>query len=152
VIQKTINEFKGLPDRLEHVTDINGVAFYSDSKATNVDAAVRAVEGLDRPLVLIAGGRHKGSDYSALVNAARGKVKSAVFLGEAKELLAESFNGVLPFAIAEDMEEAVSISFEGAKSGDAVLLAPACSSFDMFSDYSHRGRVFRKAVERLARG
>jgi UDP-N-acetylmuramoylalanine--D-glutamate ligase len=148
-IQKTVDEFRGLPNRLECVAEIDGVVFYNDSKATNVDAAVRAITSFKRPLILLAGGRHKGADYGPLVSAARGRVKKAIFLGEAKDLLASSFKGAIPFFMAKDMDEAVSISFSIAKSGDAVLLAPACSSFDMFSDYSERGRVFKAAVERL---
>ena len=152
MIQKTINQFKGLPHRLEYVGEVNGVLFYNDSKATNVDAAVRAVTSFDRPLILIAGGRHKGADYAPLVTAGRGSVKGAVFLGEAKGLLAESFRDELPFSTAENMEEAVFRAFSMARNGDAVLLAPACSSFDMFSDYPHRGRVFSEAVEGLING
>ena len=152
MIQKTINQFKGLPHRLEYVCEVNGVLFYNDSKATNVDAAVRAVTSFDRSLILIAGGRHKGADYAPLITASRGRVKGAVFLGEAKGLLAESFRGEIPFSLAEKMEEAVFRAFSMARKGDAVLLAPACSSFDMFSDYPHRGRVFREAVEGLIHG
>ena len=152
VIQKSIDEFKGLPNRLEQVAEHEDVAFYNDSKATNVDAAVRAVMSFKRPIILIAGGRHKGADYVALAKAANGKVRKAVFLGEAKDLLAESFEGIVPFLMAENMEEAVAMSFESAENGDAVLLAPACSSFDMFTDYSHRGREFRTAVLRVIRG
>jgi len=152
VIERSIAEFRGLPHRLEQVAELGGVVFYNDSKATNVESAVRAVTSFDRPLILIAGGRHKGADYAPLVRAAEGRVKRAIFLGEAKDLLSTSFEGVLPFSMAKSMEEAVSMSFSWARSGDAVLLAPACSSFDMFSDYSHRGNVFREAVERLASG
>jgi len=151
-IQKTADEFRGLPNRLELVGEIDGVAFYNDSKATNVDAAVRAVTTFRRPLILIAGGRHKGADYSPLISASRGRVKKAIFLGEAKDLLASSFEGAVPFITVKDMDEAVSMSFSIAESGDAVLLAPACSSFDMFSDYSERGRVYKAAVERLIHG
>ena len=152
MIQKTINQFKGLPHRIEYVGEVKSVVFYNDSKATNVDAAVRAVTSFDRPLILIAGGRHKGADYAPLVTAGRGRVKGAVFLGEAKGLLAESFRDEIPFALAENMEGAVLKAFSMAREGDAVLLAPACSSFDMFSDYPHRGRVFREAVEGLIHG
>jgi UDP-N-acetylmuramoylalanine--D-glutamate ligase len=148
-IQKTIDEFKGLPNRLERVGETDGVLFYNDSKATNVDAAVRAVVSFDRPLILIAGGRHKGADYAPLVRVSKGRVKKAVFMGEAKGLLAASFENSVPFTMAEDMEKAVAISFSEAERGDVVLLAPACSSFDMYRDYSHRGGVFRAAVERL---
>ena len=152
VIQQTINELKGLPNRLELVATLAGVEFYNDSKATNVDAAVKAVTSFDRPLILIAGGRHKGADYTRLVRAAEGRVKRAVFLGESRELLARSFEGVVPFSMAEDLDNAVSEAFSQAEKGDVVLLAPACSSFDMFSDYAHRGKVFRSAVERLKSG
>ncbi len=152
VIQKTIDSFEGLPNRLEVVGEIDGVQFYNDSKATNVDAAVKAVRSFDRSLVLIAGGRDKGADYGPLADASRGKVSGGVFLGEARELLAKSFDKTIPYAMARDMEEAVSKAFSMAQRGDVVLLAPACSSFDMFSDYSHRGRVFRSAVEKIAHG
>ncbi len=150
VIQQTIGDFKGLPNRLEHVAKFAGVEFYNDSKATNVDAAVRAIESFDRPLILIAGGRHKGAGYAGLVKAAKVGVRTAIFLGESRELLASSFEGVVPFLMAKDMDEAVSIAFSQADRGDVVLLAPACSSFDMFSDYAHRGMVFKSAVERLS--
>ncbi len=145
-IQGAIDSFKGLPHRLELVAEADGIAFYNDSKATNVDAAVRAVMSLDRPLVLIAGGRHKGADYGALVKAARGRVKEAVFLGEARSLLAEAFEGVLPVCLAGTLEEAVFESASRAEPGNAVLFSPACSSFDMFQDYEHRGRTFIDAV------
>lgn len=149
MIQENINGITGLPHRLEYVREINGVSFFNDSKATNVDAAVRAVSSFSTPVILIAGGRHKGGDYSPLVRASEKKVKKAIFLGEARELLSASFKGTIPFSIAEDMEQAVSMAFTAASSGDAVLLAPACSSFDMFSDYGHRGDAFKSTVERL---
>jgi UDP-N-acetylmuramoylalanine--D-glutamate ligase len=152
VIQKTIGEVRGLANRLEWVAEQGGVAFYNDSKGTNVDAAVKAITSFERPMVLIAGGRHKGADYTPLVKAAEGRVRSAVFFGEAKELLAKAFERTVPYSICENMEEAVSRAFSQTLGGDVVLLSPACSSFDMFTDYSHRGRVFREAVERLIRG
>ncbi len=152
VIQAAIEGFKGLPHRLEKVGEFDKVLFYNDSKATNVDAAVKAVQSLDRCLILIAGGRDKGADYGPLVRASKGRVRGCVFLGEARELLAKSFDGVIPYSMAGDMEEAVSRAFSIARPEDVVLLAPACSSFDMFSDYSHRGRVFRRAVEKLVHG
>jgi len=152
VIQVAIEQFQGLPNRLEHVGTIRGVDFYNDSKATNVDAALRSVTTFDRPILLIAGGRHKGADYSPLVRASKGKVRKGIFLGEAKHLLAESFDGVIPFTLAEDMRDALFQAFSYAEPNDVVLLAPACSSFDMFMDYAHRGRVFREEVERLDHG
>ncbi len=152
IIQGTIEKFQGLPHRLEYVGTLRGVDFYNDSKATNVDAALRSVATFDRPLILIAGGRHKGADYMPLVKAATGRVRKAIFLGEAKRILADAFRGTIPFALAEDMRDAVSQSFSSSEPKDVVLLAPACSSFDMFSDYTHRGRVFREEVERLGHG
>ena len=152
VIQETIDRFQGLPDRLEHVATIKGVRFYNDSKATNVDAAARSVASFDGPLILVAGGRHKGADYSPLVQVAKERVKRAIFLGEARGLLAKSFEKTIPFDLTEDMRDAVVQAFAFSEPNDVVLLAPACSSFDMFTDYAHRGRVFREEVERLAHG
>jgi UDP-N-acetylmuramoylalanine--D-glutamate ligase len=152
IIQGSIEQFQGLPNRLEHVGALRGVDFYNDSKATNVDAALRSVTTFDRPIILIAGGRHKGADYLPLVKAATGRVRKAIFLGEAKRILADAFKGTIPFALAEDMRDAVSQSFSSSEPKDVVLLAPACSSFDMFSDYAHRGKVFREEVERLGHG
>ncbi len=157
-IQKTIDTFKGLQNRLEHVSTNRflphqkDVRFYNDSKATNVDAAVRAVQSFDKPLVLIAGGRHKGSDYQPLVHASRDNVKGAVFMGEAANLLAEAFEGEIPYSLAITMQEAVRKAFLMAETGDVVLLAPACSSFDMFENYDHRGRVFKAAVMEVLDG
>ena len=149
IIQASINQFHGLPHRLEWVGRYRGVDFYDDSKATNVDAAVKAVKGFDRPIVLIAGGRHKGADYLPLVKAAKDRVKKAIFLGEAKHLMGTSFKDIIPFAMADNMQEAVHQAFSSAEPKDVVLLAPACSSFDMFSDYAHRGDVFKAIVRRL---
>jgi len=151
-IQDTINSFQGLPHRTELVGSINGVDFFNDSKATNVDSASRSISSFDRPVILIAGGRHKGGDYSPLVTAAKRKIKKVVLLGEARDLIAESFKGIIPFTLAENMEDAVSQAFSSAEPKDVVLLAPACSSFDMFVDYADRGRVFTELVERLNNG
>ena len=140
----SIKDYKGLPHRIELVNSIGGIDFYDDSKATNVDAAVKSVESFDKPMILIAGGRHKGSDYSPLVRAAKGKVKKAILMGEARYLIAGSFEGVIPFDLADSMGEAVSKAYRSAEANDVILLAPACSSFDMFSDYGHRGRAFRE--------
>ena len=152
VIQETIEQFRGLPHRLEWVHRIRDIDFYDDSKATNVDAAVRSVESFSRPVILIAGGRHKGGDYAPLVAASRGKVRNAIFLGESRDLLARAFEKAISYQLASDMGNAVSLAFASARPKDVVLLAPACSSFDMFSDYAHRGRVFSDAVKRLENG
>jgi len=151
-IQEGINGFKGLPHRIELVDTVRGVAFYDDSKATNIDSAVRSITSFSRPVVLIAGGRHKGSDYLPLVSAAEGRVRKAVFMGESSALLAEAFNGKIPWSKARSIDEAVSMAYKWAQEGDVVLLAPACSSFDMFRDYEHRGMAFQEAVRRIRGG
>ena len=148
-IQEVIVDFKGLPHRLEHVAEIKGIDFYDDSKATNVDAAVKSLEVFDRPVVLIAGGIHKGGDYDPLVKASLSRVKKGVFIGEARFMLGDAFGKDIPFDFAEDMEDAVKKAYSAAAEGDVILLAPACSSFDMFTDYGHRGRVFKERVEDL---
>jgi len=151
-IQEVIDHVAGLPHRLELVDEIKGVAFYNDSKATNIDAAIKSIASFARPIILIAGGRHKGSDYHPLMEAAMNKVKGAVFLGEARDLLAEAWTDVIPWTKATDMQDAVALAYNQAAKGDVVLLAPACSSFDMFKDFQHRGAVFREAVKRLKNG
>lgn len=151
-IQEVILDFKGLPHRVEYVAKIEGVDFYDDSKATNVDAAVKSLEVFDRPVILIAGGIHKGGDYSPLVEASRSRVKKGVFIGEARSMLGDAFGNDISFEFAEDMGDAVNRAFSSAVKDDVVLLAPACSSFDMFTDYIHRGRVFKEKVENLIDG
>lgn len=152
VIQHTMDHVEGLPHRLEFSGRLREVDFYDDSKATNVDAAIRSIVSFDRPVVLIAGGRHKGGDYAPLVRVSKGRVKKAFLMGESKRLMAEAFEDKIPYATADDMEDAVAKAFSVAKPNDVVLLAPACSSFDMFTDYAHRGRAFKEAVERLQHG
>jgi len=151
-IQEAIDRFRGLPHRTELVDTIKGIAFYNDSKATNIDAAVKSITSFARPVILIAGGRHKGSDYLPLVEAASDRVKGAVFLGEASCLLAEAFGRTISWSKATSMIDAVSLAFDQAREGDVVLLAPACSSFDMFRDFEHRGTMFREGVRRLRDG
>lgn len=151
-IQGGIDGFKGLSHRIELIDTLRGVSFYDDSKATNIDAAIKSITSFSRPVVLIAGGRHKGSDYLPLVNAAEGRVKAAVFMGESSALLAEAFDGKIPWSRAGSMDDAVSIAYDRAQDGDVVLLAPACSSFDMFRDYEQRGMAFQEAVRRIRDG
>jgi UDP-N-acetylmuramoylalanine--D-glutamate ligase len=152
VIQHTLEQVQGLPHRLEFAGRIRGVDFYDDSKATNVDAAVRSIASFDRPIILIAGGRHKGGDYAPLMKVAKKRVKKAFLMGESKQIMAEAFEDHVPYATADSKDDAVTKAFSVAKPHDVVLLAPACSSFDMFTDYGHRGRMFKKAVEGLQHG
>ena len=151
-IQEVIDHFQGLPHRMERVDDIGGITFYDDSKATNIDAAIKSITSFSNPVVLIAGGRDKGSDYHRFVEAVSEKVKRAIFLGEASNLLSEAFGDKISWNMANSMIDAVSLAFNQAQKGDVVLLAPACASFDMFKDFEHRGEVFKEAVRRLKIG
>jgi UDP-N-acetylmuramoylalanine--D-glutamate ligase len=151
--RRALLEFRGLAHRMELIAEADGVAYYDDSKGTNVGATVAALDGFPRPVVLIAGGRDKGGDYGPLV-AALGKVgRGAVLIGEAAERIAAALAPVLPpgrVARAATMPEAVAAAAAMAGAGDAVVLSPACSSFDMFRDYAHRAEVFRAAVRSVA--
>jgi UDP-N-acetylmuramoylalanine--D-glutamate ligase len=143
--------FTGLDHRTVLAGEIDGVRYYDDSKGTNVGAAVAALRGLAEPrAVLIAGGRDKLGAYGPLVDALRDRGRALVLLGEAADRIESAARGILPIHRAATMREAVSTARELARSGDAVLLSPACSSFDMFRDYKERGDVFTRAVRDLA--
>lgn len=151
VVREVLASFAPLPHRTEHVADVEGVAYYDDSKGTNVGASVTALLGLDEPrAVLIAGGRDKGGSYGPLVDALVARGRGAVLIGEAAELLERALGEKVPHRRAATMAEAVRIAKELAQPGDAVLLSPACSSFDMFRDYKHRGDEFVQAVRALS--
>jgi UDP-N-acetylmuramoylalanine--D-glutamate ligase len=139
-------EFKGIEHRLEFVTEINNVKFVNDSKATTVDSTIWALKIIDKPIVLIAGGKDKGVDYNLVLNLAREKVKDVVLIGEAKKKIESVFKGFLPVDEADSLDEAVIKAYQKAKPGDCVLLSPMCSSFDMFSSFEERGNCFKKAV------
>jgi UDP-N-acetylmuramoylalanine--D-glutamate ligase len=149
---KVLASFQGLPHRLEWVSNLRGIDFFDDSKATNVGAVVRSLEHFDRPVVLIAGGRDKGGDYHPLFPLLRRKVKQVILLGESREIMAAAFAGQAPVQTATDMAQAVTMAFAAAVPDDVVLLSPACSSFDMFRDYAERGKVFQQAVRSLDHG
>jgi len=144
-------QFKGIEHRLEEVVEISQVKFINDSKATTADSAIWAINSISTPIILIAGGRHKGINYQVIAGAAKNKVKQAVLIGEAKERIAADLKGVFPFQMADSLEEAVNKAYVSAKEGDSVLFSPMCSSFDMFKDYEERGRVFKKIVRELER-
>jgi len=150
-IRKSLATFLPLPHRLALVAEVNGVSYYDDSKATNVGAVYSALGGMRQPVVLIAGGRDKGGGYEMLLPLVKEKVRGMVLIGEAKEAIAKTFSNATRIAFAEEMEEAVQLAGKMAEKGDAVLLSPACASFDMFRSYSHRGEVFTQAVSRLER-
>ena len=150
-ILKVLSNFKGLEHRMEDVAEINKVRFINDSKATTADSAIWAINSISSPIVLIAGGRHKGIDYRVIIEAARNKVKHVVLIGEAKERIAACLRGEFPVEMAAGLEEAVNKTYALAKPGDSVLFSPMCSSFDMFRDYEERGRVFKKIVLELSK-
>jgi UDP-N-acetylmuramoylalanine--D-glutamate ligase len=149
-VRRVLREFRGLPHRTALVAEVHGVRFYDDSKGTNVGAAVTALDGLLEPkAVLIAGGRDKGGSYGPLVEALVRKGRAAVLLGEAAEAIARAVGDSVPVCRVATMDEAVRVGASLARRGDAVLLSPACSSFDMFRDYKHRGDEFVRAVRVL---
>ncbi len=148
-----LREFKGLPHRVELIGEADGVRWYDDSKGTNVGSTVAALAGLaqrDTRLVLIAGGDGKGQDFSPLRNAVERSARALVLIGRDAPLIEAAVAGAgVPIRRAASMDQAVALAAEAARPGDAVLLSPACASFDMFRDYGHRGEVFRLAVERV---
>jgi UDP-N-acetylmuramoylalanine--D-glutamate ligase len=146
---QALREFPGLPHRSQWVADIRGVRYVDDSKGTNVGATLAAVAGMSGPLVLIAGGQGKGQDFAPLTAAFRGKVRHAVLIGQDARVLDAVLKGVATTQFARDMDEAVRLAADAARSGETVLLSPACASLDMFRDYAHRGDVFAAAVRRL---
>jgi len=148
-MRRTIASFKGLRHRIELVDTVDGVEYIDDSKGTTVDSTYRALEACDRPVVLIAGGKDKHSDYSYVKDIVKKKVKDLVLIGEATAAIKKALEGSVKIHEAKDMSEAVSMAHGLAKKGWSVLLSPMCSSFDMFSSYKERGDVFRKAVGSL---
>lgn len=150
-VLKAASNYRGEPHRMQFVRTVREVDFFNDSKGTNVGAAVAAVSGLEKPVVLIAGGQGKGQDFAPLVHALKHKARAVVLLGQDAILLQQSFegHGIECLRVAS-MQEAVAKAFEQAKSGDAVLLSPACASFDMFTGYGQRGMHFMDEVAELA--
>jgi UDP-N-acetylmuramoylalanine--D-glutamate ligase len=147
---RALREFRGLPHRMQKVAEIAGVAFYDDSKGTNVGATVAALSGMDRPAVLIAGGDGKGQDFAPLAPAVKGRARAVVLIGRDAVLIEKALaaSGVQPMH-ANGMTEAVATAFGAARPGDAVLLSPACASYDMFRDYVQRAAAFVDAVRKL---
>ncbi len=148
-IADAVRSFQPVEHRLEYVATIRGVAFFNDSKATNVDSALKAIEAFTEPLLVIMGGRDKGADFSTLRQAATGHVKELVLIGEAASKIEEAVSDLVPALRATNMENAVRLAFQRARMGDVVLLAPACASFDMFRNFEDRGKVFKAAVLKL---
>jgi len=151
VCEKVFSEFKPLPHRMEYVAEFGKVRFINDSKATLMESTVWAIKNIPSPVILIAGGKDKGVDYSGIIESGRDKVKAVVLIGQAKDKIRASLAGAFTIAEAATLEEAVHLAYRRAAPGDCVLLSPMCSSFDMFSNYEERGEIFKKAVLQLGR-
>lgn len=150
-IRKSICEFTAVEHRIEYVTEKNGVVYYNDSKGTNPDAAIKGIQAMNRPTLLIGGGYDKGSSYDEWLNSFDGKVKYLVLIGQTKEKIRDAAErlGVCPCILCEDLEEAVKVCAEKAEPGEAVLLSPACASWGQFDNYEQRGDMFKEYVKKL---
>jgi len=151
-LRETVRRFQPVEHRLEEVAEINGVRFFNDSKATSVDATMKALEAFANDagkIVLILGGRGKQAPYAPLLPLVHERVRRMILIGEDAPVIEKELNGAAPFEHAGDMSDAVAKAFAGAKPGDVVLLAPACASFDMFESFEHRGRAFKETVSSL---
>jgi UDP-N-acetylmuramoylalanine--D-glutamate ligase len=151
-IRRSVLAFRGLEHRLEDVLRVEGVRFVNDSKATTVDATLKALASFDRPVVLILGGRGKGGDFSPLRLEVGRRARSVVLVGEAADKIEAALDGVVPVDRVSTYRDVVRKAFEKARRGDVVLLAPACTSWDMFRNFEERGRTFKAEVRRLAAG
>ncbi len=149
-IRRGIAAFRGVAHRIERVHDDRGVVYYNDSKGTNVDSTIKALESFSEPVILIAGGKGKGQDFGPLAEAARGRVRRAILIGQDRVRIRAALEPVgIPAEDAESMDDAVRRAREAAQVGDVVLLSPACASFDMFRNFEHRGDVFKSVVRAL---
>jgi UDP-N-acetylmuramoylalanine--D-glutamate ligase len=146
-----LRRYRLLPHRCENVGEVDGVTFINDSKATNLDALVKALESAPRPVVLIAGGKDKGFEFDSIVALVERQVKHAVLLGEMAERIAKTWSTHLPCHVVPTLSEAVSTARRHAQPGDTILFSPGTSSFDMFKNYADRGNQFRQLVEELTR-
>lgn len=150
-VAQGVGSFPGVEHRLEFVRRLDGVLWYNDSKATNVDAALKAIAAFTQPIWIILGGKDKNSDYRPLAEALRGKVRKALLIGQATPIIESQIASLVPTMHCETISGAVDFAFRHARQGDVVLLAPACASFDQFQSYEQRGRVFKSLVEGLSR-
>ena len=152
VTAEVLREFKGVEHRQEFAGEVNGVTFINNSQGTNMLAVTKSIQSYAAPVILIAGGRNKGSDFAELKEVVSKKVKKLIVIGEAKEEIKKALAGVVTTEEAGDMVEAVNKAFASASTGDVVLMSPGCASFDMFKNYEERGRVFKTAVLNLKNG
>ncbi len=147
--QTALEEFDGLAHRMQFVGELGGVKFFNDSKATNVGSVMGSLTGFEYPVVLIAGGKDKGGDYRALLSLVGSVVREVILIGAAADRIAQTLEGHLPLHRAKDLDDAVKKGAAIARAGEALVLSPACSSFDMFHNFEERGQVFAEAVKRL---
>lgn len=150
IIKESLMDFQGVEHRLEYVSNVHGIEFINDSKATNVNSTWYALESMSKPVIWIVGGKDKGNDYKFLQDLVRQKVKAIVCMGEDNRKINKAFSGIIETIVeAHSAEEAVRSAYYLGKSGEVVLLSPACASFDMFDNYEDRGRKFKEAVREL---
>ena len=148
-IRNVLQDFAGVEHRLEYVATINGIRFVNDSKATTVESLSVALQSFDGPVILIAGGKDKGSDFNRLNDVVQKHVRTAVLIGTAADKIEKAWKGIVPLEKSGSLSAAVETAFNCARKGDTILLSPACASFDMFSDFEERGRQFKEIVDNL---
>lgn len=148
-IVNAVRDFKGMPHRIEFTEEKNGVAFYDDSKGTNVGAVARALETFSRPIILLMGGRDKEGDFGTLSTLIKSRVKEQVLFGEARDKIDDLIGGVVKTSKRRTLKEAIELAYQHSSPGDVVLLSPGCASFDEFSNYRERGRFFKDVVKSL---
>ncbi len=148
-ILRVLRTFQGVEHRLEFVRELDGVKFINDSKATTVESLYYALQSFEQPIILIAGGKDKGSDFTRLNDSIRQKVKTLILIGKATDKMEKAWQGLKPIIKARSLREAVEQAFRQAEPGEVVLLSPACASFDMFRDFEDRGRQFKQIVNEL---
>lgn len=151
IVVKVLKEFTAVEHRIEYVTTVNDIEFYNDSKGTNPDASIKAVEAMKRPICIIAGGYDKGSDFTEWIDTFKGRVKFVAVIGAVKDKIVDTLNKAdfTNYKTADTFEEAIDLCYENADKGDCVLLSPACASWDMFKSYEQRGEIFKDYVRKL---
>jgi UDP-N-acetylmuramoylalanine--D-glutamate ligase len=148
-IKDALSSFKGVEHRIEFIRTVNGVSYFNDSKATNVDSVIVALKSFENPILLILGGQDKGNDYSLIEGLVKKRVKKIYAVGESAQKVYDYFNKIVTTQICSDFQDIVNLTKKDAKENDIVLLSPACASFDMFNNYEHRGKVFKEIVNKL---
>ena len=149
-IQAALEQFKGLEHRLEFVQEVNNIPYYNDSKSTTIDSSLKALQTFDGNIILIAGGREKGGDYTVLNEEVENRTKLLITIGEARDKFNRLFGSLTQVEAANDLDDAVARAVRSAEPGDVVLFSPGCASFDMFANYEERGKAFKKAVQNCA--